>query len=479
MSERGDDKTAMSDSKTPPAKAGGSEPLAKDAKRGRRSKRRSGWASSNSLKFLARSIVLEEVGPPKALRATMHLMIVGVFCFIGWASITPLTETARAPGQVVPDGSVIAVQHLEGGIVSDILVKDGTAVEKDAVIIRLDKTAATAELEEKKARIAALSLEAERHRAFADGRVPNFSGVAAKYSHLVDDNMAIYKLQTESRNHERVVLQRQIDQRQSELAVLNEQKATIKEQIGIARELTQMRGKLMKSGHISRVVYLRTKQELSSAEGELREVLGKIVKANQALAEAKGKLAETEAKLNNEAATEMARVTSELEQLRQSVQRLEDRVARTDIRAPVHGIVKGLQVRSIGAVIPPGGVISEIVPINEELVVEARISPTDIGHIKVGQTANVVITTYDFARFGSIEGQVDKISATTFLEENGNVFYKVIVKLSHNFVGDKPGLNLIVPGMITEVAINTGQRTLMNYLLRPVYVALNRAFGER
>ncbi len=431
------------------------------------------------MRFLARSIVLEETGPPRGLRTSLYIALAGVFCFIGWATITPLTETARAPGHVIPVGTVLGIQHFEGGIVSQVLVKDGTVVEKGDVIVRLHQTPAAAELEENRSRIAALSLQLERHRAFAEGRDPDYSKVDAKYKSLVDDNLAIHALDTESRVLERDVIMHQIDQRRSELAVLQEQKRSIKEQIAISKELTDMRGKLMKSGHISRVVYLRTKQELAVAQGELREILGNAAKANQAIAEAEGKLAEADAKRTNEAAAAMAQIIAELEQLRQTAQRLEDRMARTDVRAPVRGIVKGLQVHSVGAVVSPGGVISEIVPIDEELVVESRISPMDIGHIKVGQEAKVTMTTYDFARFGSIKGTVKDISATTFLAEDGTVYYKAIVKLDKKFVGDDPNRNPILPGMITEAAINTGQKTLMNYMLRPVYVALNRAFGER
>ncbi len=431
------------------------------------------------MRFLARSIVLEETGPPRGLRTSLYIALAGVFCFIGWATITPLTETARAPGHVIPVGTVLGIQHFEGGIVSQVLVKDGTVVEKGDVIVRLHQTPAAAELEENRSRIAALSLQLERHRAFAEGRDPDYSKVDAKYKSLVEDNLAIHALDTESRVLERDVIMHQIDQRRSELAVLQEQKRSIKEQIAISKELTDMRGKLMKSGHISRVVYLRTKQELAVAQGELREILGNAAKANQAIAEAEGKLAEADAKRTNEAAAAMAQIIAELEQLRQTAQRLEDRMARTDVRAPVRGIVKGLQVHSVGAVVSPGGVISEIVPIDEELVVESRISPMDIGHIKVGQEAKVTMTTYDFARFGSIKGTVRDISATTFLAEDGAVYYKAIVKLDKKFVGDDPNRNPILPGMITEAAINTGQKTLMNYLLRPVYVALNRAFGER
>lgn len=443
-------------------------------------RKRSRWSSSSkSLKYLARSIILEEVGPPNALRMALMLVVAGVFAFVIWSAVTPLTETARAAGHVVPDGSIVAVQHLEGGIVTEILVKEGSLVDAGAILVRLDPTAATAELQENRAKMAALSLQAERLRAFADGREPNFTGIAADFAHLVADQEAIHKLQTASRAQERVVLNHQVEQRVSELAVLREQSKSLMDQIKIARELTKMRGKLMASGHVSRVLYLRTKQEQQIAEGDLRGVLGKIGQAQQAIAEAKGKLAEAEAKRKNEAAIEMGSVTAELERLRHFVQRLENRVKRTEMRSPVRGIVKGLQVRAIGAVIAPGGVISEIVPVDRDLVVEARLSPSDIGHVQVGQKATITVTTFDFSRFGSMEGKVDRISASTFSEEDGNVYYKAIIRPTNNFVGNRPGQYRIAPGMIAEVAINTGQKTLLNYLLRPVYVALERSFGER
>jgi HlyD family type I secretion membrane fusion protein len=347
------------------------------------------------------------------------------------------------------------------------------------VMVRLDPTDAATELEDNRSRVAALSLEAERLRAFADQREPDFSSVDRKYASLLADQTAIHKLQTENRKREREVIQQQVNQKRSELVVLRSHKRSLREQIGIAKELTEMRKNLMKSGHVSRVVYLRTKQELKAAQGELREVQGNIAKANQAIAEAEGKLAEVESKRGNDAATTMGRVTAELERLRGTVGRLEDRVKRTEIRAPVKGIVKGLKVHTIGGVTPPGGTISEIVPLDEELVVEARVSPSDIGHIEIGQEAKVIVTTYDFARFGSVEGKVDNISATTFLQEDGTLNYRATIKLERNFVGDQPGRYPILPGMITEVSIYTGEKTLLSYLLRPVYVAFDRGFGER
>jgi len=435
--------------------------------------------SERNLRYLSRSIVLEEMGPPSALRRAIWALVAALGCFILWAAITPLAETARAPGHVVPVGSVLPVQHLEGGIVSQILVDDGSLVEKGQVMVKLDPTAAHAELEEKRARITALTLEAERLRAFADGREPDFGKVAPQFETLAQDQRTIHKLQSESIKQERAVLNNQIDQRQSELEVLDQQEKALAEQVDISRELTEMREKLMKQGHVSRVVYLRTKQELAGVQGDLGRVKGEIVKGHQALAEARNKLLELDAKRNNEAATQMGDVSTELEQLRIAVGQLEDRLKRTSIVAPVRGIVTGLKVHSLGTVIAPGGMIAELVPVGDELVVEARVSPTDIGHIETGQKAKVIVTAYDFARFGSVEGTVDKISATTFLDDKGAVFYKAVIRLTQNFVGRQPGQNPVVPGMITEVSINTGERTFLSYMIRPVLLAAERAFTER
>jgi len=435
--------------------------------------------SERDLRYLSRSIVLEEMGPPSALRHAIWALVGALACFILWAAVTPLAETARAPGHVVPVGSVLPVQHLEGGIVSEIMVEDGSMVDKGQVMVRLDPTAARAELEEKRARIAALTLEAERLRAFADGREPDFAKVGAQFASLAADQRAIAKLQNESRDQERAVLNNQIDQRLSELEVLIQQEKALVEQVAISEELTEMREKLMKQGHVSRVVFLRTKQELAGVQGELNRVRGEIVKGRQALAESRNKLLELDARRNNEAATRMGDVSSELEQHRIAVARLDDRLKRTDITAPTRGVVTGLKVHSLGTVIAPGGMIAVLVPVEDELVVEARVSPSDIGHIEPGQKAKVIVTAYDFARFGSVDGTGDKISATTFLDDKGAVFYKAVIRLSQNHVGRRPGQNPVVPGMISEVSINTGERTFLSYMIRPVILAAERAFTER
>ena len=191
------------------------------------------------------------------------------------------------------------------------------------------------------------------------------------------------------------------------------------------------------------------------------------------------KMSQLQSQRRNEALEESGRVAADLASVRETSRRLGDRVQRLDIVAPVHGIVKGLGTNTVGGVIPPGGLVSEIVPMDKELIVEARISPVDIGHITIGHKANVKVTTFDFARFGAIEVIVTEISASTFKDRENEVYYKAEIKLKDAFVGDKSKKNRILPGMVTEIDINTGQKTVLRYLLRPVFQSLDVAFSER
>lgn len=159
--------------------------------------------------------------------------------------------------------------------------------------------------------------------------------------------------------------------------------------------------------------------------------------------------------------------------------KLEDRANRLEIRAPVRGIVKGLQAHTIGGVIAPGALVLEIVPMDEELVVEARVATTHVGHVEVGQPVTVKVLTYDFARYGGIPGRLRSVSASTFVAEDETPYYKAVIALDRNYVGGDPNRNLVLPGMTVQADIKTGRKTLLQYLLKPVYSSIDEAFQER
>ena len=186
-----------------------------------------------------------------------------------------------------------------------------------------------------------------------------------------------------------------------------------------------------------------------------------------------------EEQAREQALAELSESANELIQVEEALIEAKDRVRRLDIVTPVRGIVKGLRVHTVGGIVPPGEVISEIVPLDEELIIEAKIQPRDVGHVRFGQPVTVKVTTYDFARFGGISGELKDVSASTFLDEQGEPYYKGIVSLDKNYVGSDPGQNRVMPGMTVQADIKTGKKTLFSYLLKPVYSSVSTSFRER
>lgn len=221
------------------------------------------------------------------------------------------------------------------------------------------------------------------------------------------------------------------------------------------------------------------KRDYNEVKGELAKLMGERRRALQALQEVKSRQIEQESRAREDALSIMGSVIGELAQVQRSIAKLEDRVKRLVVRAPVRGIVKGLKVHTVGGVIPAGGQVLDIVPVDEEMVVEAKINPRDVGHIHLGQPVQVKVTTYDFARYGGITGVLESVSATTFVDEAGDPYYKGMVRLDRSYVGHDPTLNQVLPGMTVQADINTGKKTLLQYFLKPIYSSIDSSFRER
>ncbi|MEP4377354.1 HlyD family type I secretion periplasmic adaptor subunit [Roseibium sp.] len=436
---------------------------------------------SKQTRYLSQSLLLEEVGPPQALRSAVVLVAVSLFAFLGWAYASPLAERVSAVGQVVPNGSVLAVQHLEGGIVSAIPAKEGEIVEPGNVLVVLDPISATADHEEKTTRIAALKLRAERLRAFAEGRLPAFTSVVPDpvFAGLIADQNQIYEFQVRNRENELQVLIHAIEQRQSELLSLQGEKATIADELGIVTQVTEMRKTLLDKGLISRVVYLGTLQQQVTLQGQARKNTSETIRVQQAIAEARGKLVQLASSLESAALAEMGEVSAEIARLERQASKSEGAVSRLEIRAPVRGIVKSVVPNTIGGIIPPGSLVAEIVPLEEELIVEVQIAPEDVGQLRQGQVASVKVSAYDFYRHGEIDGILDRISPSTFENDDGSLYYKARIRLNKLHVGESETQNLILPGMTVEVDVQTGSRTVLQYLLKPLYASVDQGFSER
>ena len=261
--------------------------------------------------FLSQPLILEEAGPPAALLHLLTLCSIFVLGFIVWATITPIQETAATHGQIIPAGSVHVVQHLEGGIVSEILIEEGQVVEPGQVLMRLESAAAQAELDQLRARESALAVKAERLRAFVLKEQPDFSAGNA-YPHLVDDEKTILQIQTEARDTQISVLQTRIEQRRAEIKALEEQRKNLRGQIAIINEQVEMHRNLQAKGVVSRMDLLNNERTLVDVVGQLNAVIADIKRAKEALNEARGGAVELEASLSSDAITEMGEVGAQL-----------------------------------------------------------------------------------------------------------------------------------------------------------------------
>jgi len=430
-------------------------------------------------KRLAQSLMLEEEGPGGVIRLAALVIVIFVGAFIVWSSYTRITEVVVSSGEVSPVGSVKRVQHLEGGIVKRINVKDGDLIQKGEVIMELEPSTAIPERDQLVTRMAGLQLEADQLRALAEGKAYDIHSVDSRYTAMSNSQAKIFEAKRMSFNAQIDVIEKQIAQKLSEVELLRGQESSIKRQISLLKEQVGMRMELMRKGLQPKMVMLDNQRELARTQGQLAENKGKQRTVHKSIAELESRKDEISTRLVAEASESLGKINAEVAELQESVAQVEDRVSRLQIRSPVTGVIQNLQTETIGGVLAPGEVVAEVIPTNAELIVEARVTTEDIGFVFKGQTATVKVLTYDFTRYGLINGVIERISATTLEDEAGNPFYRAHLRLEKNYVGDQPERNLVVPGMTVIADIKTGEKTLAEYLLKPIYKAFNEAFRER
>lgn len=421
---------------------------------------------------ITQSIALEESSVPRLIYTIVTLvgLIVGLFVF--WAGFARVEEISVASGQVVPNGYIQDIQHADGGVVKEILVREGDLVEKGQPLIRLDATNANADLGQMQARQQALQLEASRLRIF--------SGIESEQaSDLTSEERAILSSMEEARDNQRNVIRDQIAQREKELTAAMASQTALGKNVTIKQQENKLFADSLRRGSSSKLAALTSQRELNQLEGQFNETKSQVSRAQDAVQEANSRLQSLETDLRQDAMKKLGTVEADLAEVNKSIGRQEGAADRTVLTAPVRGIVKGLTVHTLGAVVESGKVIMEIVPVDEELLVEILLSPADVGNIKIGQSVKVKVSAFDFSRYGSISGKIENISASTFQNNEGQFFYKGRVRLDQNHVGGDSKTNLILPGMTVQADINTGTKTVLQYLLKPIQIVTQNAFSER
>lgn len=433
----------------------------------------------DDMSSLSQSSAFQETALPKLLRLSIGSLSLATFAFIIWAALTPVKELARTEGKVVPSGYSQLVQHLEGGLVREILVHEGDFVQKNQVLVRLDGAGSEEDWREQEALVRGLSLQRERLRALIDERDPDFSSLGAA-PEQVKEQRSMFDTASKAHQHERAVLEEQISQKQTALNRIRKSLATANSNLSISGESQAIYSNLAKEGLASRTAYLKKQEEFNTRKGDVDSLSQQRLEAEKELTEYRQRLDALTAQQRDTAYNDLHRVESELAQAQEALKKRHDRVERLEVRAPVMGYVKGLQVNTIGAVIPAGQTLMEVVPVEEQLVVELRIKPQQIGRIAPGQEVHVKVDSYDYVRFGTIDGTLESISATTFTDEiRREDYYKGRVRLERNYVGNVPGNHKVIPGMTVDADIVTGEKSVLAYLLKPIRSAMYNSLTEQ
>lgn len=418
-----------------------------------------------------------ELQSARGSRVLIWLSLLAVASLILWACFAYIDEVVRGEGKVVPSRQVQVVQSLDGGVVEELLVREGEVVSQGQVLLRIDPTRYSSSLGENRAEMLGLQAKAARLEALASGEpfvAPD--DVLQEAPELIDRERRVWE--TRSRELE-VVIEQAEDQRKQREQELRESQANLNQarsSCGLTSRELQVTRPLLKSGAVSEVDLLRLQRDVARYCGEVKALEAQIERLQSAIDEAERKVIESELSVRNAARVELSDTLSRLATLRQSELALADRVKLAEVRSPVRGTVNTLLNNTVGGVVLPGKDILEIVPLDDTLLLEVRVTPRDIGFLHPGQQAEVKFTAYDFAVYGGLRGVVEQIGADTITDEKGNSFYIVKVRTESAHVGDQLP---IIPGMMAEVHVLTGKRTVMQYLLKPVLRARANAFTER
>jgi len=389
---------------------------------------------------------------PRVVRLTIWA-IIGFFVFLMlWANFAVIDEVTKGDGKAIPSSKIQKIQNLEGGIVSELFVKEGQIVEAGAPLIRLDDTRFASNVGETEADRLSMLLRVERLSAEVDDRPLNFpEDVLKAVPGQAKSEESLYISRRQQLHDEIGGLQEQLIQRQQELREFSSKQAQYRQQLGLQRQEINMSEPLVAQGAVSPVEVLRLKRAEVETRGQLDATTLAIPRAESAIKEVQRKIDETRGKFRSEALTQLNEARTDLNKAQATGKALEDRVSRTLVTSPVRGIVNKLLVNTIGGVIQPGSDMVEIVPLDDTLLVEAKIRPQDIAFLHPGQEAIVKFTAYDYTIYGGLKAKLEQIGADTITDEDKKTTYyiiKVRTERSHLGTDEKP--LLIIPGMISN-----------------------------
>lgn len=415
---------------------------------------------------------------PKGARIVIWLSVASLAVLLLWSAFAVLDEVTRGEGKVIPSRQIQILQSLDGGIVSEILAREGQAVKAGDLLLKVDPTRMVSSLRENQSQYLALLAKAARLRALAEGsRFVPPDEVVQQAPDIVEQERALYESRRAELDATLGVARQQATQRAQELVSVRARREQASQSYTLTARELEMTRPLVRTGAVSDVELLRLERDVARYRGERDSASSDIPRLESAVAEANRKIQEVELTFRNVARSELSEVNAKLNALSEGSAALEDRVKQTEIRSPVNGTVKQLKVNTVGGVVQPGKDVIELVPSDDALLLEAKVLPRDIAFLRPGQKALVKFTAYDFAIYGGLEATLEQIGADSVVDEKGNAYFVVRVRTLSNTIGHQK--LPIIPGMVAEVDILTGKKTVLSYLMKPILRAKSQAMTER
>jgi len=423
-------------------------------------------------KSTTRLTILTQANRAQQRAIKLSLILLALFV---WALFFNIAERTQASGTITTEGNIRRVQHLDGGPIEAVHVEHGQWVHRGTPLVTLSSTELVTQLARLEERERTLVFQKYRLRSLAADKI------ILPPTQFIDDKRDTERLlaaQINAQQSERRVLETQIEQRENQLSSLQTRKQTTQQQIDLAREEVTMRKKLVAQGLESKISLINSQRDLSLQLGNFNELEADSVTTKNTIHEYQLRLEDLLSQQHQRVLSELVDVEAELAELAESKQGIENKLKELVVLAPVDGVIQSIKVDP-ASIVKAGETFIELVPAGDSLIVEAIIKPSERGYIKAGQQVLIKVDTYNFTQFGSVEGAISSVSATTFANEDGAAYYLAKVKLSKHYVGNDPVQHQLLPGMTVVADITTGEKTLAQYLLKPMATHFNDAFSER
>lgn len=419
-------------------------------------------------------------------RRLPHVLLISVAVFfvlaMVWAAYFQLEEVVRGDGRVITKSQVQLITNLEGGIIAEVMVREGDVVKKDQPLMRIDPTRFIAAYREGEQGSLVLKAKIARLTAETNNSALSMPADVQKGNPAVSQQEpALYRARQAEMATKRQVLTEQLTQRESELRELQSRAGRLAEQLVLVEREYKITAPPVQRGIVSEVELLRLEREQTRTRTDLEQAQLSIPRAQAAISEVRSKLVDVQNAFRSQAGAELAQAQAEFSKTSEQMPVLEDRATRTLVRAPMHGIVKTIPNKTVGGVVQPGSPMVEMVPVEDTLLIETRLRPADIAFVHAGQPAMVKITAYDYSIFGGLEGKIEYVSADSTVPQpqQGEPYYVAHIRTTSNAI-DYFGKKLsISPGMLASVDVITGKRSVLYYITKPINRARERAMTER